>query len=420
MDASGNFYGMTIGGGVHGEGTVYKLAFTGGKWKQTTVYNFPSSCADGCGPGGTPVFDKAGNLYGTDAGGLQNCGGYTCGEVFKLAPRKNGTWKYTALYKFTGGSDGAGPNDVIVDDKGNIFGTTFSGGTYQAGVAFEKSHLSLRGGQSYLSRFTVEPGRWRMRAQAVAKTDTARVQAIFEAAFRQYGLPQAIRTDNGAPFASTAIAGLSRLAVWWIKLGIVAERIEAGHPEQNGRHERMHRTLKQEVAMPPAEDRRAQQRALESFRQEYNEVRPHEALGMQTPASVYEPSERAYPAKVPEPEYPSTMLVCSIHSHGHFRWKKRHDIFLSEVLWGERVGLLPIDERWYTVYFAEVPLARFDSWQRRVVPLPAKKNREGESAAEASSFYVAGAREGEVSPSPAPHPLTGMQSKEKVSGMCPV
>ena len=262
--------------------------------------------------------------------------------------------------------------------------------------------------------------RYLLRAQAVAKTDTARVQAIFEAAFRQYGLPQAIRTDNGAPFASTAIAGLSRLAVWWIKLGIVAERIEAGHPEQNGRHERMHRTLKQEVAMPPAEDRRAQQRALESFRQEYNEVRPHEALGMQTPASVYEPSERAYPAKVPEPEYPSTMLVCSIHSHGHFRWKKRHDIFLSEVLWGERVGLLPIDERWYTVYFAEVPLARFDSWQRRVVPLPAKKNREGESAAEASSFYVAGAREGEVSPSPAPHPLTGMQSKEKVSGMCPV
>ncbi len=184
--------------------------------------------------------------------------------------------------------------------------------------------------------------RYLLRAQAVAKTDTARVQATFEAAFRQYGLPQAIRTDNGAPFASTAIAGLSRLAVWWIKLGIVPERIEAGHPEQNGRHERMHRTLKQEVAMPPAEDRRAQQRALQEFRQEYNEVRPHEALGMQTPASVYEPSERAYPAKVREPEYPATMLVRSVHSHGHFRWKKRHDVFLSEVLWGERVGLLPL------------------------------------------------------------------------------
>src|SRR5882724_9531679 len=162
--------------------------------------------------------------------------------------------------------------------------------------------------------------RYLLRCQAVEKTDTARVQGIFEAAFRQYGLPQAIRTDNGAPFASTALAGLSRLAVWWIKLGIVPERIEAGHPEQNGRHERMHRTLKQEVAMPPAQDRRAQQRALEDFRQEYNEVRPHEALAMQTPASVYEPSQRAYPAKVSEPEYPPTMLVRSVHAHGHFRW----------------------------------------------------------------------------------------------------
>ncbi len=125
--------------------------------------------------------------------------------------------------------------------------------------------------------------RYLLRCQAVEKTDTARVRAIFEAAFREYGMPQAMRTDNGAPFASTAIAGLSRLAVWWIKLGIVPERIEAGHPEQNGRHERMHRTLKQEVAMPPAPDRRRQQRALQHFRQEYNQVRPHEALGMQTP-----------------------------------------------------------------------------------------------------------------------------------------
>jgi putative transposase len=130
--------------------------------------------------------------------------------------------------------------------------------------------------------------RYLLRCQAVGKTDTLRVRAIFEAAFREYGLPQAIRTDNGAPFASTALAGLSRLAVWWIKLGIVPERIAAGHPEQNGRHERMHRTLKQEAATPPAEDRRGQQRELDRFRQEYNQVRPHEALGMETPASVYE------------------------------------------------------------------------------------------------------------------------------------
>jgi hypothetical protein len=111
------------------------------------------------------------------------------------------------------------------------------------------------------------------------------------------------------------------------------------------------------------------------------------------------------------------MLVRSVHAHGHFRWQ-RHDIFLSEVLWGERVGLLPIDERWYTVYFADVPLARFDSRRRRVLPLPPEKKPEGGSAAEPDRFNMAGAREGEVSPSPAPHPLT--ETEEKVSGMCPV
>jgi transposase InsO family protein len=130
--------------------------------------------------------------------------------------------------------------------------------------------------------------RYLLRCQAVEKTDTARVQAIFEAAFREYGMPQAIRTDNGPPFASRAVAGLSRLAVWWIKLGIVPERIAAGHPEQNGRHERMHRTLKQETTQPPAANRREQQRTLDRFRQEYNQVRPHEALQMQTPAAVYQ------------------------------------------------------------------------------------------------------------------------------------
>src|SRR3990172_6052004 len=170
--------------------------------------------------------------------------------------------------------------------------------------------------------------RYLLRCQAVEKTDTVRVQAIFEAAFREYGMPEAIRTDHGAPFASPAVAGLSRLAVWWIKLGIVPERIQAGHPEQNGRHERMHRTLKQEAAQPPSANRRSQQRALDRFRQEYNEVRPHEALGMRTPAAVYEPSVRQFPARLPEPEYSASMLVRSVRPRGHFRWKK-DDVFLS-------------------------------------------------------------------------------------------
>ena len=248
--------------------------------------------------------------------------------------------------------------------------------------------------------------RYLLKCQAVEKTDTARVQAIFEAAFREYGMPEAIRTDNGAPFASTAIAGLSRLAVWWMKLGIVPERIEAGHPEQNGRHERMHRTLKQETAMPPAANRREQQRAMERFRQEYNQVRPHEALGMQTPDAVYEPSARSFPVRVREPEYPDDMQVLRVKSQGQFRWKKQ-DVFLSEVLWGEPVGLLPVDDRWFTVYFAQFPIARFDSKQLRVMPLP-----------KAGVEYKADAGKGEASPSPAPHPLKPVD--EKVSGMCPV
>ena len=243
--------------------------------------------------------------------------------------------------------------------------------------------------------------RYLLRCQAVEKMDTARVQAVFEAAFRQYGLPRAIRTDNGVPFASTGLAGLSRLAVWWLKLGIVPERIAAGHPEQNGRHERLHRTLKQEVATPPAKERRAQQRAFDRFRREYNQVRPHEALAMQTPASVYEPSPREYPRQVPEPEYPETMLVRPVQSKGYFRWKKQHQVFVSEALWGERIALLPRDERWYTVYFAHLPLGNFDSWQRRVLPLP-----------KAPSFYIADAGDGDdCSPSPAPLPLTEREQR---------
>ena len=258
--------------------------------------------------------------------------------------------------------------------------------------------------------------RYLLRCQAVEKTDTARVQAIFEAAFREHGMPKAIRTDNGPPFASRAVAGLSRLAVWWIKLGIVPERIAAGHPEQNGRHERMHRTLKQETAQPPAANRRQQQRALERFRQEYNQLRPHEALRMQTPATVYQPSPRKFPARVPEPEYPQDMLVRSVRPHGHFRWK-HYDVFLSEVLWGERVGLLPEDDRWFTIYFAQVPLARFDSQKLQVTPLRAAENLDNFSAP--ASFSNLGAGEGDAAtPSPAPPSRTG--ADQNVSGMRPV
>jgi transposase InsO family protein len=211
--------------------------------------------------------------------------------------------------------------------------------------------------------------RYLIRCQAVEMTDTGRVQAIFEAAFRECGMPWAMRTDNGPPFASRAIAGLSRLAVWCMKLGIVPERIEAGHPEQNGRHERMHRTLAEATASPAAANRRAQQRAFDRFRREYNQERPHEALGMQTPAAVYVPSPREYPARVPEPEYGSALWVRRVDCTGHISWK-HENVFLSEVLAGERVGLLPLDERYDRVYFAQVPLARFDRQRLRMERLP--------------------------------------------------
>jgi transposase InsO family protein len=248
--------------------------------------------------------------------------------------------------------------------------------------------------------------RYLLRCQAVEKTDTVRVQAIFEAAFREYGLPEAIRTDNGAPFASRALAGLSRLAVWWIKLGIVPERIEAGHPEQNGSHERMHLTLEQETAQPAAANRRGQQRAFDRFVEEFNEVRPHEALDMQTPAAVYQPSQRKFPERLPEVEYPDSMLVRQVGHKGQIGWKK-HEVFVSEVLWGERVGLLPIDDRRYRMYFAQIPLALLDSDHGYLLPLPL-----GEG------YGINAAGEGEASPSPAtPSPQPGPQSVRNAPGL---
>jgi transposase InsO family protein len=247
--------------------------------------------------------------------------------------------------------------------------------------------------------------RYLLRCQAVDKTDTPHVQAIFEAAFREYGMPEAIRTDNGAPFSSRAIAGLSQLAVWWMKLGIVPERIQPSHPEQNGRHERMHLTLQQETMSPMAAHRRAQQRRFDHFRREYNEQRPHQALQMHTPASCYTASPRAFPARVREPEYGSSMLVRRVSPGGQFAWKAC-DVFLSETLMGEHIGLHPIDDRWYTIYFAQFPLGRFDSRTRTVHRISS-----------VVAFNRDDAGEGELPPSPAPHPQNPDQN---LSTMSPV
>jgi uncharacterized repeat protein (TIGR03803 family) len=137
MDKAGNFYGATTGGGAYGLGTVFKLAYTGGKWKETILYNF-SNCTYGCGVEGTLARDKAGNLYGTAGGGTGSCDPYTCGVVFKLSPQKNGKWKYSVLYNFTAAGGGFQPfYGVIVDAKGHLFGVTSQFGKYGGGTAFE-------------------------------------------------------------------------------------------------------------------------------------------------------------------------------------------------------------------------------------------------------------------------------------------
>ncbi len=210
--------------------------------------------------------------------------------------------------------------------------------------------------------------RYLLKCQAVKDTGFETTRGLFEAAFGQYGLPLAIRTDNGSPFASRGIGGLSRLSVWWIKLGIVPERIEPGQPQQNGRHERMHGTLKTETAKPPARTLRSQQRAFDRFREEFNHVRPHEALEMATPASVYVYSPRPYPQRVGDVEYPDGMEIRRVKPNGVFNWKNRR-VFLGEALGRELVGLEVVDDRYWIVYLSRHILGVFDSHRHMVLPL---------------------------------------------------
>src|SRR5829696_2502091 len=159
----------------------------------------------------------------------------------------------------------------------------------------------------YCYPLTIADGasRYLLACRALTSVRTVEARPVFERLFRMYGLPVRLRSDNGVPFATTALARLSPLSVWWIRLGIRPELIEPGHPEQNGRHERMHKTLKAEATRPPARDRRAQQRAFDRFRTEFNDERPHEALAQGTPASCYTASPRPYPMRLAPLEYPA-------------------------------------------------------------------------------------------------------------------
>lgn len=199
-------------------------------------------------------------------------------------------------------------------------------------------------------------------------TPSARgVRPWFERAFRAYGLPRAMRTDNGPPFATTGAGHLSHLAVWWLKLGIALDRIDRGHPEQNGRHERFHLTLQQETTQPPAATPGQQQRRFDRMRREFNTERPHEALGQTPPARHYVPSPRAYPARLEDPSYDATHQVRRVQTTGLIKWQGER-IFVCEAVRGELVGLVETQRGDWLVRFMHVELGRIERQTRRFTP----------------------------------------------------
>jgi len=209
--------------------------------------------------------------------------------------------------------------------------------------------------------------RFLIRCEAIKKTDSESVDEICDSAMREFGMPERIRTDNGVPFASSGLLGLSRLGLKWIRLGIAHERIDPGSPTQNARHERLHRTLKQDAATPPATDLTQQQKRFDEFRQVYNFERPHEALNLATPASVYVPSTRQFPNYLPVIEYGTDFVVRRIKNHGEFAWGNEH-VFISTVLSRELIGFLPIDEDVYQVWWGNTWLGDFDAWAMKFNP----------------------------------------------------
>jgi transposase InsO family protein len=194
------------------------------------------------------------------------------------------------------------------------------------------------------------------------------VKMRFERVFREYGLPEVIRTDNGSPFSSRGLGGLSRLSYWWIRLGIHPERIEPGHPEQNGRHERIHKTLKDHTARPPAKTLIQQQRRFNEFCSEYNEHRPHEALAMRTPSECYNGSTREFPACLPQVSYPEHMKVGRVMNHGDVYYLGRR-LFATESLRGEYVGVEQVDEDVSLLWYCDYLLGRINHRKWQIEPV---------------------------------------------------
>lgn len=236
--------------------------------------------------------------------------------------------------------------------------TTDFKGEFRTGDGVYCYPLTLRDGWS----------RFVLRCDALPGPTYAATRRRFERAFAEYGLPERIRSDNGSPFASTGLARLSRLSVWWMRLGIVPERIALGHPEQNGSHEQFHSVLKAATARPPAPHARAQQRRFARFCAEYNHERPHDALQDAVPASCYHASPRPLPRQLPAPEYPGHFEVRRVSTIGQISWGGA-PVFISEALAHADIAFEEVDDGLWTIHFASVVLGRFDERQRRIHPI---------------------------------------------------
>jgi Integrase core domain len=212
--------------------------------------------------------------------------------------------------------------------------------------------------------------RYLIRCQTVSRMDLSQVVAVCEAAMREYGMPARIRTDNGAPFAGNGLLGLSKLSLSWTKMGIVHERIQPGRPQQNGRHERMHRTLKEDTTKPPALTLRLQQKKFDRFRQIFNHERPHEGLNNETPASLYQRSSIMFPRVLTPFTYPRGFQTRRVNTSGDISWHKDR-VFISQVFSFEDLGFEEMDEEIFRVYFREIELGELDVTELRFRPVRA-------------------------------------------------
>ena len=268
------------------------------------------------------------------------------GLIAPRRPRKRHTPMPTGL----GLSEALGPNDVwCIDYKGQF---RLGDGSY-----------------CYPLTLTDQFSRYIVGCEGMAAISDEEARDVCEEVFRAHGLPKVMRSDNGVPFASTGLAGLTKLSAYWLRLGIVLERIRPAHPEENGRHERMHRTLKQETTRPARGNLLQQQEAFDDFVDVFNRERPHEALEMKRPSEVYMPSPTPHPTRLPELAYPTHDDVLLVSGKGLIHMPGRRQVYLAQALSGELVGIREETADRWLVTFAQLDLGYVEPGSNRFTPV---------------------------------------------------